>query len=87
MRGRKAPGKLSKRRQDDAIKESITEACDPLLMAFTTMNQDVFKEVGKLSNMTKPLLNEMKVRKKCRCYNHLAYNLVLLFHWNWGDMA
>ena len=52
MRGRKKLGKLRKRRQADAIKESTTEAGDPLLVVFTAMKQDVFKGVRNTSLQT-----------------------------------
>ena len=48
MIGRKNLGKLRKSRQADAIKESTTEAGDPLLVVFIAMKQDVFKGVKTL---------------------------------------
>ena len=73
MIGRKNLGKLRKSRQADAIKESTTEAGDPLMVVFTATKQDVFKGVRNLANIAKNILNEMKAKKKCRSYNHLAY--------------
>ena len=73
MRGRKKLSKLRKRRQANAIKESTSEAGDPLLVVFLAMKQDVFKGVRNLANMTKNILNEMKMKKKCRSDNYFAY--------------
>ena len=53
MIGRKNLGKLRKSRQADAIKESTTEAGDPLLVVFTAMKQNVFKRVRNLTHMAK----------------------------------